>query len=98
MRSRRKSASRSLPGPLLVIDWVPPDEIRPRPLVHFVFDGGELDAGTPIRLQESELDDYRFVEPGQSPVPATVPGGRVAAALRSRVTGAAAYLPGSEGR
>ena len=85
------------PGPLLVIDWVPPDGIRPRPLVHFIFDGGELDAGAPIRLQESELDDYRFVEPGQ--VDEYLPpflAARVAAALRSRVTGGAVYLPQAE--
>ena len=82
------------PGPLLVIDWVPPDGIRPRPLVHFVFDGGELDDSAPIRLQESELDDYRFVEPGE--VGRYLPpflAARVAAALRSRVTGGTVYLP-----
>ncbi len=85
------------PGPLLVIDWSPPDGIRPRPLVHFIFDGGELDAGAPIQLQESELDDYRFVEPGQ--VGGYLPpflAARVAAALRSRVTGGAVYLPQAE--
>ncbi len=81
-------------GPLLVIDWSPPDGIRPRPLVHFIFDGGELDDGVPIRLQESELDDYRFVEPGE--VDRYLPvrlAARVAAALGSRVTGGAVYLP-----
>jgi hypothetical protein len=31
--------------------------------VHFVFDGGVLADDVPIRLQEDELDDYRFVEP-----------------------------------
>ena len=68
--------------------------MRPRPLVHFIFDGGELDDGVPIRLQESELDDYRFVEPGE--VDRYLPlllAARVAAALRSRVTGGAVYLP-----
>ncbi len=82
------------PGPLLVIDWSPPDGIRPRPLVHFIFDGGEVDDGVPIRLQESELDDYRFVEPGEAGryLPPRL-AARVAAALRSRGTGRAAYLP-----
>src|SRR5579862_6034436 len=53
------------PGPLLAIDWTPPAGVRPRPIVHFVFDGGELEEHAPIRLQEEELDGYRFVEPGE---------------------------------
>jgi 8-oxo-dGTP diphosphatase len=82
------------PGPLLVIDWVAPDAIRPRPIVHFIFEGGELDDDVPIRLQEDELDDYRFTEPGDlgsylPPFLAT----RVAAALRGRLTGGTIYLP-----
>jgi len=82
------------PGPLLTIDWLPPDGPRPRPIVSFIFDGGELADDAPIRLQEEELDEYRFVEAGQldrylPPVIAR----RVSAALRSRVTGGAAYLP-----
>src|SRR3984957_20809066 len=52
------------PGPLLVIGWVPPDGDRPRPVVHFVFDGGELPDGAPITLQEEERDGDRFVEAG----------------------------------
>jgi 8-oxo-dGTP diphosphatase len=82
------------PGPLLAIDWVPPDGIRPRPIVHFTFEGGELDDAVPLRLQESELDEYRFIDPGDltgylPPIMAA----RVAAALRSRAAGGAAYLP-----
>jgi 8-oxo-dGTP diphosphatase len=82
------------PGPLLTIDWVPPDGVRPRPIVHFIFDGGELDDDVPIELQETELDDYLFVEPGDlaSYLPPII-AARVTAALRSRVTGGAAYLP-----
>jgi 8-oxo-dGTP pyrophosphatase MutT (NUDIX family) len=49
------------PGPLLAVSWVAPDGDRPRPLVGFVFDGGTLDAGADIVLQESELDEWRFV-------------------------------------
>jgi hypothetical protein len=62
--------------------------------VHFIFDGGELDDDVPIELQETELDDYRFVEPGDlaSYLPPII-AARVTAALRSRVTGGAAYLP-----
>jgi 8-oxo-dGTP diphosphatase len=86
------------PGPLLTIDWVPPDEIRPRPIVHFIFDGGELDDDVPIELQDEELDDYRFVEPGDlaSYLPPVI-AARVAAALRSRATGGAAYVPHAPG-
>ena len=82
------------PGALLTVDWVPPDEIRPRPIVHFIFDGGELDDAVPIKLQDSELDGYRFVEPGDlaSYLPPVI-AARVTAALRSRAAGGAAYLP-----
>ena len=85
------------PGPLLVVGWAAPDGVRPRPVVHFVFDGGLLADDAPIRLQESELDDYRFVDPADlaSYLPPII-SARVAAALRSRSTGTTAYLPWSE--
>jgi 8-oxo-dGTP diphosphatase len=85
------------PGPLLVVGWAAPDGVRPRPVVHFVFDAGVLADDVPIRLQESELDDYRFVDPGAlaSYLPPII-SVRVAAALRSRGTGTTAYLPWSE--
>ena len=62
--------------------------------MHFVFDGGVLADDTPIRLQESELDDYRFVDPDDlarylPPVIST----RVAAGLRGRGSGVTVYLP-----
>jgi 8-oxo-dGTP diphosphatase len=82
------------PGPLLAIDWTPPEGARPRPIVHFIFDGGVLDEHAPIRLQEDELDAYRYVEPAEvasylPPFLAT----RVTAALLGRATGAAVYIP-----
>jgi 8-oxo-dGTP diphosphatase len=82
------------PGPLLVIGWVAPDGIRTRPIVHFVFDGGVLADDTPIRLQPSELEDYRFVDAGDLDryLPPFI-SARVAAALRGRSTGATVYLP-----
>jgi 8-oxo-dGTP diphosphatase len=82
------------PGPLLVVGWSAPDGIRPRPIVHFVFDGGVLADDTPIRLQASELDGYRFVDAGELPryLPPMI-STRVAAGLRSRGTGTTAYLP-----
>jgi len=85
------------PGPLLVVGWSGLDGIRPKPIVHFVFDGGVLTDNTPIRLQESELDDYRFVDAGDLAryLPPSVCA-RVAAALRSLGTGSPVYLPWSE--
>ena len=85
------------PGPLLVIGWMAPDGVRTRPIVHFVFDGGVLADDAPIRLQESELDDYRFVDAGDLAryLPPFI-SARVAAAVRGRGTGATVYLPWPE--
>jgi 8-oxo-dGTP pyrophosphatase MutT (NUDIX family) len=82
------------PGPLLVVGWGAPDGVRLKPIVHFVFDGGVLAGDTPIRLQESELDGYRFVDVGDLAryLPPMITA-RVDAALRGRSTGAIAYLP-----
>ena len=85
------------PGRLLVVGWAGPDEVRPRPVVHFVFDGGVLADDVPIELQEDELDDYRFVAPADAPgyLPPII-SARVAAAVRGRGTSTTAYLPWSE--
>ena len=85
------------PGPLLVIGWMAPDGVRTRPIVHFVFDGGVLADDTPIRLQSSELEDYRFVDAGDLDryLPPFI-SARVAAAVRGRGTGATVYLPWPE--
>jgi 8-oxo-dGTP diphosphatase len=81
------------PGLLLVIDWAPPEGDRPKPVVHFVFDGGVLDDGVRIRLQADELDDYRFVDPGDldSYLPSFM-SARVSAGLRGRADVATVYL------
>jgi 8-oxo-dGTP pyrophosphatase MutT (NUDIX family) len=83
-----------VPGRLLVVGWAGPYEQRPRPVMHFVFDGGTLAADTPIRLQAEELDDYRFVELSQLDdyLPALI-SVRVAAAVLAREGDGAAYLP-----
>jgi 8-oxo-dGTP diphosphatase len=73
------------PEKLLFVDWVPPEGERPRPIVHWVYDGGILDGTEQITLQEEELDDYRFVAPAElaSYLPPLI-SARVAAALRAR--------------
>ncbi|MGJ6965377.1 NUDIX domain-containing protein [Streptosporangium sp. G11] len=80
-------------GPLLVVDWVPARDDRPRPLMYFMFDCGVLSEDR-IRLQHDELDEYRFVsiEDGLTMVDhAAAP--RLTAAFRARRTGHAEYLP-----
>ncbi|HEV2451703.1 MAG TPA: NUDIX hydrolase [Streptosporangiaceae bacterium] len=86
------------PGPLLVVQWVPPDAERPRPFVFFVFDGGRTSPGTPIKLQAEELDDYHFVPVEQFPeyLPPFVLA-RVSAAVRALETGVPVYLPADRG-
>jgi len=87
-----------VPGPLLAVDWSAPAGERPRPIVSFVFDGGVLPDDAPIRLQEEELDDYRFVGPGE--LDRYLPSFlfvRVSGALAGRAAGAAVYLPGRSG-
>ena len=87
------------PGRLLAIDWTPPEGIRPRAMVSFIFDGGVLPEHAPIRLQEDELDGYRFVEPGELAdyLPAFL-AIRVSAALAGRAAGAPVYVPQLDGR
>ncbi|MBG0829923.1 NUDIX hydrolase [Planomonospora sp. ID67723] len=48
-------------GDLLVVDWSPPVDDRPRVLVNFLFDGGVLDGPVELRLQAEELDDAAFL-------------------------------------
>lgn len=81
-------------GQLLVVDWLAADDDRPRPVIAFVFDGGVLASTAEIVLQESELDEWRFVplaDAGAYLPPRMV--SRVSAALRARCDGGGAvYL------
>jgi 8-oxo-dGTP diphosphatase len=82
------------PGALLVVAWAPPDGARPRPFLHFVFDGGTVAPDVDITLQEAELDDYRFVDAGDlaAYLPAVLEA-RVCRALGARTMGENCYLP-----
>jgi 8-oxo-dGTP diphosphatase len=65
-REVREELGISVPvGPLLAVDWIPPDGPRPRPMVAFVFDGGVLADPSAVVLQQEELDDFRFVPPAE---------------------------------
>jgi 8-oxo-dGTP pyrophosphatase MutT (NUDIX family) len=81
------------PGRMLTVAWTAPDGERPKPIVSFLFDGGVLADPSGIRLQEEELDDWRFVAPDElgDYLPAFLLQ-RVTAALTARATGTAAYV------
>jgi 8-oxo-dGTP diphosphatase len=81
-------------GALLAVDWSQPYGAQERPIMHFVFDGGTVSEGTRIVVQQEELDDYKFADPGQlaSYAPRYVTD-RIAAALAARVSGATIYQP-----
>lgn len=87
------------PGPLLAVDWIPAEGLRPKPAVSFIFDGGVLADPSAIVLQESELDEFRFVPPPE--VSGYLPphlAARVTSALSARARGAAGgavYVPGA---
>ncbi|HEX3488843.1 MAG TPA: NUDIX hydrolase [Streptosporangiaceae bacterium] len=83
------------PGPLLVVHWLPPEDAQADPNLAFVFDGGTVDGPAGIRLQLEELDDFAFIDPGQSADylrPRTA--GRIQAALASRAGEGPVYLHG----
>jgi 8-oxo-dGTP diphosphatase len=81
-------------GALLAIDWSQPYGEQARPIMHFVFDAGTLGNGDGIVLQAEELDEFRFVPPGEA-ADYLAPYGvrRVRAALGARAAGATVYQP-----
>jgi ADP-ribose pyrophosphatase YjhB (NUDIX family) len=81
-------------GRLLATDWSQPYGLDARPIMHFVFDGGELGDGRDIVVQEEELDGFAFV--ARPDLPAYLPAyglARVRGALRAREAGATLFLP-----
>ncbi len=81
-------------GRLLAIDWAQPFGRDERPIMHFIFDGGELKDGAGIVVQEAELDGYRFTLVPELPdyLPSFVLR-RVEGALHGRESGGIVYLP-----
>ena len=81
-------------GALLAVDWSQPYGPGERPIMHFVFDGGSVSEGTRIVVQQEELDDFQFADPGRlaSYAPSYVTN-RIAAALAARASGRAIYQP-----
>ena len=48
-------------GRLLAVDWSQPYGAEANPIMHFVFDGGQLPDGAGIVIQEAELESDRAV-------------------------------------
>jgi 8-oxo-dGTP diphosphatase len=101
-REVREELGISVPvGPLLAVDWIPPEGLRPRPMVAFVFDGGVLADPSAIVLQEEELDEFRFVPPsevdGYLPPHMTARVTSAYAAVAHGVAGGAVYVPAVPG-
>lgn len=81
-------------GRLLATDWSQPYGLQARPIMHFVFDAGELADGRDIVVQEEELDGFAFVAPPD--LSACLPAyglARVRGALRARAAGTTLFLP-----
>ncbi|MER6299000.1 NUDIX hydrolase [Kitasatospora sp. NPDC001539] len=81
---------------LLVVEWreaIPDQGEHAHPAVHFMFDGGTVEAGAVVRLQAEEIADHGYFTPARAaallhPCAAR----RLTAALEARRTGAAALL------
>lgn len=81
-------------GRLLATDWSQPYGLDARPIMHFVFDGGELADGRDIVVQQEELDGFGFIAPPDLPAHLPPYGlARVKGALRARATDSTLFLP-----
>jgi len=81
-------------GRLLATDWSQPYGTEARAIMHFVFDGGQLDDGSGIVLQEAELDGFHFTAAAE--LAAYLPEfglARVTGAIRAREGGRTIFLP-----
>ncbi|HUC56473.1 MAG TPA: NUDIX hydrolase [Streptosporangiaceae bacterium] len=81
-------------GQLLALDWSRPYGPEARPIMHFIFDGGQIADSDSIVVQESELEGFRFTAPDELPVHLPPRGfARVAGALRALESGTLVFLP-----
>lgn len=82
-------------GRLLIVDWAPSTEQRPRPIISFTFDCGSIDSLNGLNLSRQELEDVAFFSrpEAEKRLPSNV-ATRVSAAMRSRDRHAAVYLAG----
>jgi 8-oxo-dGTP diphosphatase len=81
-------------GDLLVVDWLPAEGTRPRPVLSYLFDGGTISSDVPLRLQEEELDDAQFVAWAEAEARMAAPAAaRVPAARQARLDRRTFYLP-----
>ncbi|MET8232114.1 NUDIX hydrolase [Micromonospora sp. NPDC005298] len=79
---------------LLVVDWAPPAAHRPRSIVSFTFDCGQMPDLAELKLAGQEIEDAAFL-PGQDAqqrLPDNV-APRVLAAMRARARSSTVYLP-----
>ncbi|WP_063760487.1 NUDIX domain-containing protein [Streptomyces sp. NRRL S-241] len=52
---------------LLAVMWsIPTESTGGRAVVQFLFDAGKVPAGAPVRLQDSELSEARWVRPAEA--------------------------------
>jgi 8-oxo-dGTP diphosphatase len=81
-------------GRLLAIDWSRPYGRQARPVMHLVFDGGQIDGGGDIVLQEAELDAFRFTSADE--LAEHLPAGglaRITGAMRAAASGRTIFVP-----
>jgi ADP-ribose pyrophosphatase YjhB (NUDIX family) len=85
-------------GRLLATDWSQPYGAAARPIMHFVFDGGQLNDGSGVVVQEDELDGFEFVAAADLPRYLPAYGlARVRGAVRARESGKSVFLPHDPG-
>ncbi|MCX4746362.1 NUDIX hydrolase [Kitasatospora sp. NBC_01287] len=83
-------------GRLLVVGWIHPSEQLNHPSVHFMFDAGTVPVDTAIVLQESELEEYRWVAPEQAyELLGEARAPRLRAALAARADGVVRIVAGT---
>lgn len=81
-------------GRLLAVDWSRPYGSQARPIMHLIFDGGQISDGGDIVLQEEELDGFRFTD--RDELAAHLPPfglDRITGALRVAGSAETVYVP-----